>query len=277
MPGNKTALIVALICASIASVLVYQTMKQNSKPKVIEVPKTAVVCAKAFIPARTIITQDQVEVKSIPQEAVNKDSALKLEDVVGLVTKSDLIQGEQINLNRLLRKGEQVGLSFMIPPGMRAITIAVNEVAGVAGFVKPGERVDVIGTLDSQNTESVSWTVVQDVEVLAVAQDMGEPVKDNKNQAKDAKVSTSVTLCVTPYQAQKIALAEEKGALRLTLRPALSEEQINVAPVRSSGLIPSGTRVSGGTKTQPSTTRKVEVIIGSKSQTVTVDSEEKDE
>jgi pilus assembly protein CpaB len=276
MAGNKLALILALICATIASFIVYRTIKENGKPKVIEVPKTAVVFAKSAIPARTQITADQVELKAIPKVAVNKDVALKLEDVIGTISKSDILMGEQVNVNRLVRKGESLDLSFLIPSGMRAITIAVNEVAGVAGFIKPGEKVDVIGTLDSKNSgsDSVSWTVLQDVEVLAVAQEMGDPVKDNKNQTNkgsEAKVGTSVTLCVTPFQAQKIALAEEKGVLRLTLRPVLQEKQLNILPVRESNLIPSGSVYRPSPQPQQEQPgRKVEIIVGTKSQVITV-------
>ena len=63
----------------------------------------------------------------------------RLDEVVGMVTKSEILAGEQVNLNRVLKQGDNVSLSFLIPNGMRALTIAVDEVIGVAGFVKPGE------------------------------------------------------------------------------------------------------------------------------------------
>ena len=150
----------------------------------------------------------------------------------------------------------------------------------MAGFVKPGERVDIIGTMEPKESQngSVTWTVLQDVEVLAVSQEMNAPVKESKkdNKNNDPKLGTSVTLAVTPYQAQKVALAEEKGVLRLTLRPALKELNVTVAPVRESSLIPSSTG-GGGFKapvtpiTRVKPRRQIEVISGNKTVIVTVD------
>lgn len=287
MPGNKVALVLALICASVASFIVYKMIKSNSQPKTVEIPKTAVVIAKTAIPTRTVITEDQVEIKMVPKEAVNPGTALKLDEVVGLITKNDILEGEQVNTNRLVKKGEKIGLAFIIPPGMRAITIAVNEVAGVAGFVKPGEKVDVIGTMEPKKSEegTVGWTVIQDVEVLAVAQDLGDiPKTDQKdtnapNSKEQGKVGTSVTLAVTPDQAQKIALAEERGVLRLTLRPAVQEAEVKLNPVKESQLIPyqvaprPPVRDIPSTVTVPAPTprgKQIEVISGGKSQIITV-------
>lgn len=269
MGGSKTALMLALICALIASVIVYRIVQEKSKPQLVAIPKTTVVYAKTAISARTTISAEQLELRQIPKEAVGTDSALALQDVIGLITKSEILPGEQLNLNRLVRKGDPVGLSFLIPSGMRAITIAVNEVVGVAGFIKPGERVDIIETLESGSSGSISWTVLQDVEVLAVSQDMVSPARDVKvglaSKQADPKVGTSVTIAVTPLQAQKVALAGEKGVLRLTLRPVLKEAELLIPPVREYNLLPSYPS-SSSTQSQ----KRIEIISGSKSQIITV-------
>ncbi len=246
MPGNKIALILAFICAAIASVIVYNTLKEGSKVKVIESPKKPVVFAKTNIPARSVIDGDQLEIRMIPEEAVGSNAATKIEELTGLITKADLIQGEQVNVNRLVKVGEKIGLSFVIPPGMRALTIAINEVVGVAGFIKIGERVDIIGTLEPKDSPvgTISWTVAQNLEVLAVSQEMGDPVikaeetesakkkKGTKRPQKaEAKIGTSVTLAVTPQQAERIALAGERGVLRLILRPVLEEPLLDIPPI----------------------------------------------
>jgi pilus assembly protein CpaB len=271
--GNKTALILALVCAAIASIIVYHSIKEGSRPKIIETPKIGVVFAKITIPARSEVSADQLEVRIISKEAVNQDSALKIEDVVGLTTKAEIIQGEQVNLQRLVHKGDNVGLSFLIPPGMRAVTIPVNEVLGVAGFIKPGEKVDLIETLLPKNSgESISWTILQDIEVLAVSQDMGNLSKDSNNQqAADGKVSTSVTLAVTPIQAQKIVLSIEKGTIHLALRPALKEAEQNIPLIRESSLLPSSKSPTSPKNIQHSSKRVIEVISGGNSQFITVD------
>jgi pilus assembly protein CpaB len=272
--GNKTALILALICATVASIIVYRIIKEGSKPKILEPPKTSVVFAKTSIPARAVVTTEQLEVRLIPSEAAGRDSARKLQDVAGFTTKSEIMQGEQVNLNRLFRKGENIGLSFIIPKGMRAITIPVNEVLGVAGFIKPGEKVDLIEILHpKENGASIAWTLLQDIEVLAVSQDMGYPNQDksaSNPQTAEAKIGTSVTLAVTPIQAQKIVLVAEKGIIHLALRPALKESQLDIPMTRESGLLPANRSYSTSPKKQ-SSKRVIEVISGGKSQFITVD------
>jgi pilus assembly protein CpaB len=282
MPANRIALILGIICALIASVLVLNFVRENENKirKAQEIFKMDVVFAKEFIASRTIISAEQVEIRRIPKDGVPPNVATKLAEVIGLPVKTDIIAGEPINLNRLVRKGEEAGLSFLIPPGMRAITIAMDEVIGVAGFIRPGERVDVIGTIEPKNSQtgSITWTILQDIEVLAVSQELTTPKQDTKKtenteNKEKAKLGTSVTLAVTPYQAQKIALSEEKGVLRLTLRPALKEAEVKIAPIRENNLIPygvdTGVRATGQPRSQPQT-RRVEIISGNKVDYVTV-------
>ncbi len=271
--GNKKYLIFALICATVASFLVYRVVKIASKPIIVESPKTKLVFAKTTIPARTIITAEQLELKMVPREVVTPDSVQKTEDILGLITKNEIIQGEAVNLNRLFRKGDRLSLSFLIPKGMRAITIPIDEVIGVAGFIKPGEKVDLIGTIQPRgSSESTSWTLLQDIEVLAVSQDMGVSNRDQGSaspQAPTAKVGTSVTLAVTPFQAEKVVLSKEKGRIHLALRPVLKEAEQDIPAVRESNLIINSKSTPTPVKKQPS--RKViEVINGAKSSFITV-------
>lgn len=271
--GRKKILIIALICAVGASFLVYRTLKIASKPKVIEIPKANLVFAKTTIPARTQVSAEQLEIKQVPQEAVTPDSVQKFEDIVGLITKAEIIQGEPVNINRLFRKGDKMGLSSMIPEGMRAITIPIDEIAGVAGFVKPGERVDLIGTMQLKGSkESTSWTLLQDIQVLAVSQDMGTSNRNPSQvnpQSANAKVGTSVTLAVTPLQAEKVVLSKERGILHLTLRPVIEEAVQDIPAIREGNLIPGGKYRSTSSKREPSR-QVIEVINGAKSKFVTV-------
>lgn len=283
MEGRKIALILALVCASLASFLVYKTMINNAKPKAVPVSQVSVVYAKTLIPAHSVVSAAQLEVKKIPMEAVNPGAVFKIEEIAGLIAKTDILEGEQINPNRLFHKGETVGLAFLIPSGMRAITVAVNEVAGVAGFIKPGEKVDVIGTMEPKKSAdgSVSWTVIQNAAVLAVAQNLGEvPKGENKygesgDSKEQGKISTSVTLAVTPVQAEKIALAEERGQLRLTLRPVLHEPEVKLNPIKESALIPYAGEPQPPARSNPAPAvtprgKQIEVISGGKTQVITV-------
>jgi pilus assembly protein CpaB len=286
MSGNKAALILSLVCALIASFLVYRALTQNAAPKVVKIPKVEVVCAKIAIPARSEISAAQVELRPIPQESVTSNMIRTLKDVTGKVTKSEIVRGEPVLAERLLKKGQKYSLSFLIPQGMRAITVAIDEVSGVAGFIRPGERVDVIGTVELGDAHlQTSWTVIQDAEVLAVAQDMGEPFNQEKadkkgNSSKNsAKRESSATLAVTPVQAQQLALAEQKGVLRLTLRPLLREDSLKIGPLPETALLPKPPAAPGKSRSFRKPTpvvntgtrgRKVEVISGGKSTFITV-------
>jgi pilus assembly protein CpaB len=270
---RKKLLIIALICAAGASFLVYRTLKIASKPKVIEIPKADLVFAKTTIPARTQVSAEQLKVRRVPREAVTPDSVQKIEEIVGMIAKAEIIQGEPVNSNRLFRKGDKMGLSSIIPEGMRAITIPIDEIIGVAGFVKPGERVDLIGTIQPQwSKESISWTLLQDIQVLAVSQDMGISNQGSdlvNSQSVKAKVGTSVTLAVTPLQAEKVVLSKEKGTLHLALRPVLKEKEQVIPAVREGNLIPgNGTRPASGRK--KTTKQVIEVINGAKTKWITV-------
>lgn len=267
--GNKKYIIFALLCGVVASLLVFRIVKIASRPKLVESPKVEIVFAKTTVPARTVVAVEQLEVKPVPKEVVSKDSVIKIEDIVGLITKAELIQGEPVNINRLFRKDDKLSLSAIIPQGMRAITIPIDEIIGVAGFIKPGERVDLIGTIQPKgHSESTSWTLLQDIEVLAVSQDMGV-AGNNNSQGANGKVGTSVTLAVTPIQAEKVVLSKEKGTLQLTLRPVLKEAEQAVPAIRESSLLSSGKSTPTPVKKQPSR-RVIEIINGTKSKWITV-------
>jgi pilus assembly protein CpaB len=287
MSGNKVALVLSLLCALIASFLVYRTLRQKSAPQVVEPPKVAVVYAKKPIPARSAVTLEQLELRRIPVELVNPDAIRECKAAVGLIARSSIMQGETVLKGRLLQKGQPYSLSLLIPQGMRAMTIAINEIKGVAGFLKPGERVDVIGTYEfaEPKTQHLAWTVLQDAEILAVAQNMGDPERPQKGDAKTAgqkdpaKLGASVTLAVTPEQAQQVALSEELGALRLTLRPLLAEQPAKLAPLAETALLPRTQasprkkgRVAPVAHTAPAQPQgqKIEVISGGKTQYITV-------
>jgi pilus assembly protein CpaB len=281
MSGNKTALTVSLVCALVASFLVYRILRQSGKPQLAPPPRTAVVFAKKPIPARSAVTAEQLEVRRIPVEAAPPNALRNPQAAVGLIVRSSILQGEAVLKDRLLPKGQHYTLSLLIPQGRRAITVAVDEIKGVAGFLKPGDRVDVLGTFEFTSPKKViTWTVIQDAEILAVAQNMGEPEHSAKVDAKTAsqkdpeKMSTSVTLAVTPEQAQQLALSEELGVLKLTLRPLLAEEPSRLAPLAETALLPrppAPPRKKRPTRQTAASGRRIEFIAGGKIKYITVD------
>ncbi|NPV52385.1 MAG: Flp pilus assembly protein CpaB [Firmicutes bacterium] len=216
MRGGKVALIMAVILGGFAAVASYYYVKSlTTSIPATPMPKMAkVVVAKNAIPSRTLITSEMIYLKELPEESINPDAVTRLEDALGIITRSEILPGEQVLRSRLLKKGEAVGLVLSIPPGKRAVTVKVNEVIGVGGFVKPKDHVDVLGTFSADRAGvDTTVTVLRNVEVLAVAQEM-----EDRDKGK-AKVPTSITLAVTPDEAERVTLAEEIGSLRLALCP----------------------------------------------------------
>lgn len=228
---RRRLLLVAAILGLLAATLTYTYIRSMQRVDTHEVKQVGVVVATGDIPSGTSVSPNMVRFAQVPETALHLEAASSPGEVVGRITKAPIVSGEQVLRNRLLPAGVRPSLSFAIPSGKRAVSVAVNEVVGVAGFVKPGDRVDILATVDSPNREdTITSTVLQDVEVLAIAQDMEEQVD------KKPKVTTTVTLAVTLAEAQKVTLAEETGVLRLVLRPVTAANREWVNPTTSGEL-----------------------------------------
>ncbi|MGE5507740.1 MAG: Flp pilus assembly protein CpaB [Chitinophagales bacterium] len=216
MRNRRLLLLLALGSGLLTAVMVFfYTASVNKRASQPAFKMVTVVVARTPIPARTSILPAMLDVKRLPEPAVLPNYVRSESEVVGAVTRDALVAGEPVLKDRLWPKGTQPGLTFAIPAGKRAVTVAVNEVVGVAGFIKPGDLVDVLGTFEKELLGAdTTATVLQAVQVLAIAQKTKDEGKD------EAKVSTTVTLAVTLEEAQKLTLAEERGKLRLVLRPA---------------------------------------------------------
>ncbi|HHY46266.1 MAG TPA: Flp pilus assembly protein CpaB [Firmicutes bacterium] len=212
----KLVLLAAIILGALAAGITYHYVRKVAGPssRAMAPGPARIVAAKQVIPAYTVITQDMVYLKVIPGDAVGPDAITRLEDAVGSIAKQEIARGQELLRSMVLNGREEGGLAFLIPPGKRAVTIQVNEIIGVGGFIKPGDRVDVLGAFRSEESSvDMSMTVLQNVEVLAVAQEMEEKERNK------ARVATSVTLAVTQKEAERLILAEELGNLRLALCP----------------------------------------------------------
>lgn len=231
---RSLALAVALILgvASAVASYIYLQNLSTQKVSVLVKPETRpVVVALADIPAKTALTSAMLTYAELPVETILAGSIDDLEDAVGLITKTPLMSGEVIHKNRLWPQGVTPGLTFQIPPGKRAITIGVNEVIGVAGFVKPGDYVDILATIEAPRGGDVTSTILQHGQVLAIAQ------QTEDREGGEAKVTTTLTLAVTLDEAARLTLAEERGVLRVVLRPAEQHDQIRVNPVTTDKLL----------------------------------------
>ncbi|MNL37694.1 hypothetical protein D3C87_1598540 [compost metagenome] len=147
--------------------------------------------------------------------------------------------GDPITDEKLLEPGEAAMTALPIPKGKRAVTVKVDEVVGVAGFIQPNSIVDVIGTWDVEGTPH-SKVILQQLQVLAVAQEAGKP-----DESK-ARVTSSVTLAVTPAEAEKIILSTERGSIRLAMRSPEESSQVTTAGITPAAL--SGVRAKPSIK-----------------------------
>lgn len=206
---SKVLLFIALSLGLISAFLTYNYL--TGLTAVQDAEMVDVVVALTKIPANTEIRANMLAWKKIPKEALHPDAVQNLQDAQGRITANDIFAGEQVLWSRLLPKGTVPGLSYNIPEDKRAVTVAVNEVIGVAGFIKPGDKVDVIATFAFDPPQST--TILQNVTVLAIAQEM------QSDAEQKAKLSTSVTFALSPSQAERLVLAESLGEIRLALRP----------------------------------------------------------
>jgi len=208
----------SLIFGGSAAVGVNSLMQGAPSPKMDVVP---VVVAVVDLPRGGSILPDAVKIKEFPKELVPSGALSKVEDAVNRGIFVPLTKDEPILESKLAPKGAGRGLAALIPNGMRAYSVKVPDVAqGVAGFILPGNRVDVllsmgeIGGAANETGGGSTTTLLQNVEILAVDQKMDAPA-DNKVDTKDLR---SVTLLVTPQQANHLDLAQNKGVLHLALR-----------------------------------------------------------
>ena len=192
------------------------------------------VVARHPLKLGTRVTSDHVKLVKWPVDSQVPNSFSKIEDVVQRGLISDLGENEPLTESKLAPLEAGAGLPPSITPGMRAVSVKVNEVVGVAGFVVPGTRVDVMVTLTSrqQNTDSQTRVVVSNAQVLTAG------TRYDQEKAKEGAPipSTVVTLLVSPQDGERIALAASEGQLMLALRNPLDTTPTQTTGVRTAGL-----------------------------------------
>ena len=211
----KVLLMLALIFSLGASVLIYNYLQ--SATGTVKVSGETVIVAIQDIPGMTTITASMVKPVTVPAEVMQSGSIRDLSRVVGSMTRIPIIAGDQITERRLAVDGKVPGFVGSIPRDKRAITVAVNDITGVSGFVKAGDYVDLFVTFDKEAAgKNVTKLVLQNTLVLAANRnDNMEADRDKKNSEK----ITAVTLAVTPDEALRVALVSESAKLHLALRP----------------------------------------------------------
>ncbi len=258
MDTRKIMLIVgALVIAIGAAIGVNQMMRGATTPPVqaAAAPQPEgpnILVATRSLPVGTIIKADAFRFQPWPSELVknayfikDKTDASKLE---GTVVRHAITAGQPLTKGALVAPGDRGFLAAALSPGMRAVTVRVNQEEGVAGFVFPGDRVDVVLTQELRIKEGSSYphdelhtaeTIVRNVRVLATDQRVDAEPQDGKTPVR---VFNSVTLEATPDIAEKIAVAQVMGKLSLALRPIAENAGELEAAIASGALDVSGAK-----------------------------------
>lgn len=219
-------LVLAIIFGLTATWGIYQYLEHMKNMYKSSGKFVAVAVAREKIPARTKITDQMVEFKEMPSNFVAQNAVTEKSEMINRVSKGDIFPGEQILKSELIAPHDPSGgVAMMVEPGRRAVTIAVDPVAGVAGALKPDDRIDAVVVVDlsGQDKAAVASTFLQNIRILAVSNAVG-------GNNKSAQPTTQlVTLSLSPPEAQQLALASTRGSVRLILRTP-GDQSITAVP-----------------------------------------------
>jgi len=242
--SGRGLLLLALLFAAVAAVLAFVALSRTSgnKDEAAAADTKTVVVAGRDIAARTDLKSDMLKTIDVPVDSVLADSYSSTSAIVGKTTRYPLAENEQVTALKIgvTEDNKDQGLSSVLPAGMRAFSITVSEESGVGGLILPGDLVDVIAILQADLVGvDKAVTLLQNIEVLAVAQKAQEPIPPAADTTPDGQAATpvasgtlgerpsdvkpnpgarTVTLAVTQDQAQLLALVQAQGDLALSLR-----------------------------------------------------------
>ena len=232
MDVKKLALLIgALIIAAVTAVMAKNMFTGASAPQAVAAPAVPtgpeVLVATRALPVGTIIDAEAFRYQPWPEGLVQEAYFLRGEGgsdpstLIGTVVRNEISAGQPVSRGALIRPGERGFLAAALGPGMRAVTVAVSATSGVAGFVFPGDRVDIVLTQEvagggDGSPLRVSETIIRNIRVLAVDQRIAPAQDENGNQI--AQNISTVTFEATPKIAEKIAVAQTIGQMSLSLR-----------------------------------------------------------
>lgn len=275
-------LIVIMIVAVAAGFLAMRMVDDSPKPATQAVAQQAassqvnavqVLVARNTVQLGTVITEDMIERQPWPQHLVVDGfvvSGRENDNIVGMVARADFQKNEPFSTYKLARPNDSSFLAAALPSGMRAITIPVDAVSGIAGYVFPGDRVDVImthnvpdlvaGERTDDRKPKYSEFLIQNVRVIAVDLRSGGGVE--KEQTRTApRAPATLTLEVTAEDAQRIRLAEKAGMVSLALRSLKDHDKSDAVSPTTLSDLSAATGAGGGSA------GTVIVVRGTKSST----------
>jgi len=270
---NRTRLLligfVALALGAFVAFVVYKNLLSKSGAN--NEPGIDVVLAANDLQVGAKLEDRDIRVARVPLSVAPPGVFRSGSPIIGRGVVLPVSKGEFILPSKLAPEKSGSGLPSLIPPGMRAVSVRVNEVVAVAGFVVPGTRVDVLLTGNPAGAnEPQTTTVLENVAVIAAGQRL------ERNAAGDPQTTPVITLLVSPDDAQKLTLASSQGHIQLALRNPIDTKQQDLAAMKANGLyknltpVPAPARPKTGKKTMlqapppPPGAYKVEIIRGNK-------------
>lgn len=229
-------LLVAAIALSLATAMIIRAWVNEARLSgatagTADIPKqvtTKILVATHGLPAGQFLQPNDLEWQPWPQDAINPSyivsGARSVDDLVGSVVRASISGGEPITDDRLIKKGDRGFLSAIMAPGTRAVTVQLQQNAGLGGLVLPGDHVDVVltavvpSTGQNEPEHKASETVLEDIRVIAIDQKMSD-------MSNETVMARTATLEVTPKQAEILALINEMGKISLTLRSIASGDE----------------------------------------------------
>ncbi len=261
----------ALLSGLAAAWLALNYLRQPESPiRTVEVSETEVVVAARDLSLGTVLTAEDVKLVGWPGGLLPEGYSSSVEEVLGRGVITRVVLNEPLISSKIAVKEAGGGLPIVIPEGMRGVSVRVDDVISIAGFVMPGTRVDVLVTLD-QADNPVTKLILQNVPVLTSGQvieqaENGEPIQ-----------VTVITVLVSPDEAEELVLASTRGRIQLALRNTLDVDSVSTEGARLNSLVPSQRRVVRSSAPRratppPSTpTRQIEVWRGNQVETETLD------
>jgi pilus assembly protein CpaB len=220
---RRFAIVVALslVWALVVSAVFYRLARGPDTGAAYSRNHKPLVVAARPLPLGDTVSRESVHMRSVPEDLFPRGGFSRVEDVLDRPVISPILPDEPIVDSRLASRGAGPGLGPMIPTGMRAISVRVNDVVGVAGFILPGMHVDVLSTGRALgHDEIVTRTVLENITVLSVGQTVQV---DARSQAINAAV---VTLLVNPEEAEALTLANNEGRIQLVLRNSTDQKPL---------------------------------------------------
>lgn len=261
------ALVVGLIVVGVVGYMMKNILDNANEPQKLEVkadipptpPTIMVLVAKNDLVVGTFVRKEDLHWQKWPEDGVvkqyitqggevtqasgNEKKKLTIDDIAGGVVRLPVIAGQPMTPGLVAKAGERGFLAAVLRPGRRAVTVGVDSISGIAGFILPGDRVDMMWNVSSKETGGFTQTLMTDLRIIAI---------DQMTQANAATPVKTVTLEVTPKQAEAISVARSNGKLEFVLRSIAPEKKKEIGSefgetmLVAEGGIEGGTLLAGG-------------------------------